>query len=164
MADIHVTLPGGKVEKVLPGHKIQDLASSLGINNEIIAAKIDGELVDLDRSLSRDCALDWVPLDSPEGLDILRHSTSHLMAQAVQSLFTGTEVTIGPTIENGFYYDFKRDQSFTPEEIKAIETRMNDLAASNLKITREEMSRQSAIELFFKLGEKKDLPGQSGGN
>jgi len=153
MADIHVTLPGGKVEKVLPGHKIQDLASSLGINNEIIAAKIDGELVDLDRSLSRDCALDWVPLDSPEGIDILRHSTSHLMAQAVQSLFPGTEVTIGPTIENGFYYDFKRDQSFTPEEIKAIETRMNDLAASNLKITREEMSRQSAIELFNKMGE-----------
>ena len=153
MADIHVTLPGGKVEKVLPGHKIQDLASSLGINNEIIAAKIDGELVDLDRSLSRDCALDWVPLDSPEGIDILRHSTSHLMAQAVQSLFPGTEVTIGPTIENGFYYDFKRDQSFTPEEIKAIETRMNDLAASNLKITREEMSRLSAIELFNKMGE-----------
>ncbi len=153
MADIHVTLPGGKVEKVPPGHKIQDLASSLGVNNEIIAAKLDGELVDLDRSLSRDCALDWVPLDSPEGIDILRHSTSHLMAQAVQSLFPGTEVTIGPTIENGFYYDFKRDQSFTPEEIKAIETRMNDLAASNLKITREEMSRQSAIELFNKMGE-----------
>ncbi len=140
--------------EVRPGVKIQEIAFSVGLNSNMIAAKIDGVLVDLDRPLSRDCALDWIPLDSAEGLDILRHSTAHLMAQAVQSLFPGTQVTIGPTIEGGFYYDFKRDKSFTPEEIDRIEARMRELAALNLKVNREEMPRQSAVELFRALGEE----------
>ncbi len=154
MAKIYVTLPGGKVVEVAPGLKIQELVSSLGINSNVIAAKINGVPVDLDRALSRDCTLDWIPLDSAEGIEILRHSTAHLMAQAVQSLFPGTQVTIGPTIEDGFYYDFKRDKSFTPEEIEKIEARMRDLAAQNLKVTREEMSREKAVELFRRMGEE----------
>ncbi|OGP99233.1 MAG: threonine--tRNA ligase [Deltaproteobacteria bacterium RBG_16_55_12] len=93
-------------------------------------------------------------LNSPEGLDILRHSTAHLMAQAVQDLFPGTQVTIGPTIEDGFYYDFKRDRSFTPEEIEKIEACMRELAALNLKVAREEIARESAIELFRRMGEE----------
>ncbi len=136
-----------------PGIKIQDLVSSGEINGAVIAAKIDGVPVDLDRSLSRDCTLDWIALQSPEGLDILRHSTAHLMAQAVQSLFPGTQVTIGPTIEDGFYYDFKRDQSFSPEEISRIEARMKELAKLNLKVTREEMPREAAIQFFRDMGE-----------
>ena len=136
-----------------PGIKIQDLVSSGEINGAVIAAKIDGVPVDLDRSLSRDCTLDWIALQSPEGLDILRHSTAHLMAQAVQSLFPGTQVTIGPTIEDGFYYDFKRDQSFSPEEIGRIEARMKELAKLNLKVTREEMPREAAIQFFRDMGE-----------
>jgi threonyl-tRNA synthetase len=154
MEKIRVRLPDGKSMEVRPGVKIQEIAFSVGLNSNMIAAKIDGVLVDLDRPLSRDCALDWIPLDSAEGLDILRHSTAHLMAQAVQSLFPGTQVTIGPTIEGGFYYDFKRDKSFTPEEIDRIEARMRELAALNLKVNREEMPRQSAVELFRALGEE----------
>lgn len=140
--------------KVEPGLKIQELASAQGINTDVIAAKIDGVPVDLDRALSRDCTLDWIPVDSPEGLEILRHSTAHLMAQAVQNLFPGTQVTIGPTIEDGFYYDFKRDKSFTPEEIEKIEARMREIAAQDLKVKREEMPRKSAIELFRRMGEE----------
>jgi threonyl-tRNA synthetase len=150
---IQVTLPGGKTTKVAPGLKIQELAFSLGINSSAIAAKVDGAPVDLDRPLTKDCTLDWIAVDSAEGLDILRHSTAHLMAQAVQSLFPGTQVTIGPTIEDGFYYDFKREAAFTPQELERIEARMRELAAQDLKVTREEMLRQKAIELFRKLGE-----------
>jgi len=154
MGNIQVRLPDGKTMEVASGLKIQELVSSLGINSNVIAAKIDGVQVDLNRALSRDCTLDWIPLDSPEGVEILRHSTAHLMAQAVQSLFPGTQVTIGPTIEDGFYYDFKRDKSFTPEEIEKIEARMRDLAAQDLKVTREEMSQEKAVELFRRMGEE----------
>lgn len=154
MEKIRVSLRDGKTEEVSSGLKIQELASAQGINTDIIAAKIDGAPVDLDRALSRDCTLDWIPVDSPEGLEILRHSTAHLMAQAVQNLFPGTQVTIGPTIEDGFYYDFKRDKSFTPEEIEKIEARMHEIAAQDLKVKREEMPRKSAVELFRRMGEE----------
>ncbi|MBI3057933.1 MAG: threonine--tRNA ligase [Deltaproteobacteria bacterium] len=154
MEKIQVKLPRGKIIEVTSGQKIQEVASSQGVNSNVIAAKIDGVAVDLDRALSRDCTLDWISLNSPEGLDILRHSTAHLMAQAVQDLFPGTQVTIGPPIEDGFYYDFKRDKSFTPEEIEKIEACMRGLAALNLKVTREEIARESAIELFRRMGEK----------
>ena len=154
MGNIQVRLPDGKTMEVSSGQKIQEVASSQGVNSNVIAAKIDGVAVDLDRALSRDCTLDWISLNSPEGLDILRHSTAHLMAQAVQDLFPGTQVTIGPTIEDGFYYDFKRDRSFTPEEIEKIEARMRGLAVLNLKVAREEITRESAIELFRRMGEE----------
>jgi threonyl-tRNA synthetase len=108
-----------------------------------------------------------VSIDSPDGLDVLRHSTAHLMAQAVQSLFPGTQVTIGPTIEDGFYYDFKRDRAFTPEEIEKIEARMEEIAKSDLKVSREEMPKSQAIELFRGMGEDykvaiiEDLPDEN---
>jgi threonyl-tRNA synthetase len=167
MESIRVTLPDGKPVEVHRGTKVADLASSLGLNGAIIAAKVDGCLVDLDRVLDNDCAIEWVSSDSPDGLDILRHSTAHLMAQAVQSLFPGTQVTIGPTIEDGFYYDFKRDQPFTAEELEKIETRMEEIAKSNLKVVREEMPKSQAIELFRKMGEDykvvilKDIPEET---
>jgi len=154
MGNIRVRLSDGNTMEVSPGLKIQEIVSSLGIDGKVIAAKIDGASVDLDRSLNRDCALEWIPLDSPEGLDILRHSTAHLMAQAVQGLFPGTQVTIGPTIEGGFYYDFKRAQSFTAEEIEKIENRMRGIAAQDLKVTREEMPRDAAIMTFRLMGEE----------
>ena len=153
MKNIQVKLSDGKTVEVKPGLKIQEIVSSVGANGDIVAAKMDGVAVDLDRALSRDCALDWIRLDSPEGIDILRHSTAHLMAQAVQSLFPGTQVTIGPTIEHGFYYDFKRDKSFAPEEIEQIENKMRELAAQDQKVRREEMPRETAIELFHRMGE-----------
>jgi threonyl-tRNA synthetase len=154
MDNVHVTLPGGKVAEVRRGTPIHELLSSNGASNKgVIAAKLDGRPVDLQRALETDCALEWILPDSPEGLDVLRHSTAHLMAQAVQSLFPGTQVTIGPTIDNGFYYDFKRDQSFTPEELAQIEERMQELAKADLPVTREELPRREAIELFRDMGE-----------
>ena len=153
MDSIHVTLPDGKSVEVERGTRIDEIAPSASTDGNIIAAKIDGRPVDLSRRLDNDCSLAWVSIDSPDGLDVLRHSTAHLMAQAVQSLFPGTQVTIGPTIEDGFYYDFKRDRAFTPDEIEKIEARMEEIAKSNLKVTREEMPKSQAIELFRGMGE-----------
>jgi len=153
MSNIQVTLPEGKALSVASGQKIKDIASSLEVNGKIIAARLDGVPVDLGRSLNRDCALEWISLDSPAGVDVLRHSTAHLMAQAVQSIFPGTQVTIGPTIEDGFYYDFKREKPFSPEELEKIESKMREITALDLKVTREEMPRDKAIQLFQSMGE-----------
>jgi len=151
--NIQVILPGGKPVEVRRGSRIDELASAQRADGAVIAAKIDGRPVDLNRPLENDCSLEWISIETPEGLDVLRHSTAHLMAQAVQSLFPRTQVTIGPTIEDGFYYDFKRDQAFTTEELEKIEHRMEEIAKSNLKVTREEMPKSQAIELFRRMGE-----------
>jgi threonyl-tRNA synthetase len=153
MDRIHVTLPDGKSVEVHSGSTIEEVVAAAGLKNDLLAAKVDGRLVDLKHVLEKDSALEWVAPASPEGLDIIRHSTAHLMAQAVQSLFPGTQVTIGPTIEDGFYYDFKREKAFSPEELEQIEKRMQELARANLTITREEMPRAHAIELFREMGE-----------
>jgi len=153
MDNIKVTLPDGKLVEVSRGTRINEIAANAGMNGNIIAAQLDGRPVDLSHSLENDCSLAWVSPDSPEGLNVLRHSTAHLMAQAVQSLFPGTQVTIGPTIEDGFYYDFKRERAFTPEELAQIEARMEEIAKANLTVTREEMPRSQAIELFRGMGE-----------
>ena len=153
MEPIHVTLPDGKAVDVRPGSRIAEVVASAGLKKDIIAAKVNGRPVDLQHALESDCAVELVSPNSAEGLDILRHSTAHLMAQAVQNLFPGTQVTIGPTIEDGFYYDFKRDKAFSPEELEQIEKRMQELARANLTITREEMPRAQAIDLFRKMGE-----------
>lgn len=153
MAGIHVTLPDGKSVDVPSGTRIEELASRAGVRRGIVAAKENGRLVDLSRALDQDATLQWVSPESPEGLDTLRHSTAHLMAQAVQDLFPGTQVTIGPTIENGFYYDFKRSEPFSPEELERIEKRMAELVRADLRIVREELPRGEAMELFRGMGE-----------
>ncbi|HEY2920607.1 MAG TPA: threonine--tRNA ligase [Candidatus Binatia bacterium] len=150
---MHVTLPDGKSVEVRPGTRIDEIIASAGLNKDVIAAKVDGCPVDLKHALEKDCALELISPGSAEGLDILRHSTAHLMAEAVQSLFPGTQVTIGPTIEDGFYYDFKRDKAFSPEELEQIEKRMQELSRANVTVTREEMPRAQAIEMFRKMGE-----------
>jgi threonyl-tRNA synthetase len=153
MDSVRVTLSDGKSVEIGRGSRIYELASSLSVDGAIVAAKVNGSPLDLSRTLEEDCSLEWISIDSPEGLDVLRHSTAHLMAQAVQSLFPGTQVTIGPTIRDGFYYDFKRETPFTPEEIAKIEQRMEELARANLKVTREEMPKAQAIEMFRRMGE-----------
>ena len=153
MAGIHVTLPDGKSVDVPSGTRIEELASRAGVRRGIVAAKVNGRLVDLSRAVDQDATLQWVSPESPEGLDTLRHSTAHLMAQAVQDLFPGTQVTIGPTIENGFYYDFKRSEPFSPEELERIEKRMAELVKADLKVVREELPRGEATELFRGMGE-----------
>jgi len=153
MENIHVRLPDGQTVEVRRGTRIDEIGSGHRADGDIIAAKVDGRPVDLNRPVEQDCFLEWISIDSPDGLDVLRHSTAHLMAQAVQSLFPGTQVTIGPTIEDGFYYDFKQDRAFTAEELEKIEARMAKIAQSNLKVSREEMPKSQAIELFRNMGE-----------
>ena len=153
MKKIRVTVPGGETLEAAPGTRAGDIGTPPSDGRRIVAAAVDGAAVDLARPVVEDCAVDWIPLDSPAGVDILRHSTAHLMAQAVQSLFPGTQVTIGPTTQEGFYYDFKRDKPFTPEEIEKVEERMRELAGQDLSITREELPKDEAIELFRDMGE-----------
>jgi threonyl-tRNA synthetase len=153
MENVHVRLPDGRTVEVSPGTRIDQIGSGERTNGRVIAAKIDGCPVDLNHPIEKDCSLEWISIESPDGVDVLRHSTAHLMAQAVQSLYPGTQVTIGPTIEDGFYYDFKRDQTFTAEDLEKIEARMEEIARSDLKVTREEMAKSQAIELFRRMGE-----------
>jgi threonyl-tRNA synthetase len=156
MDKIRVTVPGGEALEAAPGTQAREIAAAGGAlsgGRRIVAAAVDGTAVDLTRPVVEDCAVEWIPLDSADGIDILRHSTAHLMAQAVQGLFPGTQVTIGPTTQEGFYYDFKRDKPFTPEEIEKIEERMRELAGQDLSIAREELSKAEAIELFRGMGE-----------
>jgi threonyl-tRNA synthetase len=131
---------------------------------EIIAARVNGKLVDLSASIQDDATIEPIKADSPEGLDVLRHSTAHLMAQAVQSLYPGTQVTIGPTIEDGFFYDFAPPTPFTVDDLPKIEAKMRELAKANFKVERFETSRAEAIERFASMGEHykveilKDIP------
>jgi threonyl-tRNA synthetase len=109
---------------------------------------VNGKLVDTSYRVESDADIAIVTPKSPEGLDILRHSTSHLMAQAVQELFPGAQVTIGPVIENGFYYDFAYKRPFTPEDLVAIEKRMAELAKKDMKVERKVMARDEAVKFF----------------
>lgn len=118
-----------------------------------VAAKIDGELVDMTYVLDRDARVEFITSDSEEGEEILRHSTAHLMADAVVRLFPGTKVAIGPAIENGFYYDFDPIEPFKEEDLALIEEEMKRLVKENSKIQRVEMTREEALEHFRKLGE-----------
>ena len=124
---------------------------------DAIAQKIDGAPVDLNRDLPDNAEPEFILLDSEEGLEILRHSTAHLMAQAVQELYPGAQLTIGPPIENGFYYDIDVDVTFTPEDLKSIEARMKKLAKKKYAIEREDISRADALSLFEERGENYKL-------
>jgi len=171
MSQVRVTLPDGSVREVPQGCTPLDVARSIGegLASQAVAARLDGQLVDLSALIPNESRLELVLLGSREGLEILRHSAAHLMAHAVKALFgPEVQVTIGPAIENGFYYDFFSDKHiFTPEEFDAIEAKMAELAAANLPIVREEMSRDSAIQLFREMGELykvqliEDLPNQT---
>ena len=133
----------------------QEVAESIGpgLARAVVVAKIDGILKDLNFSIENDCSLELYTGDSVEGHDTLLHSTAHLMAQAVKDLFPEAKVTIGPTIENGFYYDFDVDIPFTDEVIQNIENRMKELAKSSQEISRMEISASDAIKMFDDMGE-----------
>ena len=119
-----------------------------------MAGRVDGKLVDLSYTINADATVAVITDKDPEALDIVRHSTAHLMAQAVKELYPEAQVTIGPAIENGFYYDFSYTRPFTPEDLKAIEKRMDELASKNIPVVRREMKREEAIDFFLKMGEK----------
>jgi len=119
----------------------------------VIAAKVDGLLIDLNAPIEGGLTVAPVDIDSPEGIDIIRHTTSHVMAQAVKELFPATKLAIGPTIKDGFYYDFDTPNPFTPDDLKAIEKRMKEIIKRKIPVVREEMSRGEALKAYGDLGE-----------
>jgi threonyl-tRNA synthetase len=153
---LKIKLPDGAV-KDFPGPvTVAEVAQSIGagLARAALAGKVNGRLVDTSFRIEADAELAIVTDKSPEGVDILRHSTSHLMAQAVQELYPGAQVTIGPVIENGFYYDFAYKRPFTPEDLVAIEKRMGEIAKKDLKVERKTLSRDEAVKFFESIGEK----------
>ncbi len=127
------------------------------LKSPIVAAKVDGIPRDLSTVPQAGSNIELITIDSPEGLDILRHSAAHVMAEAVKELFPEVKVTIGPAIENGFYYDFDREQPFTPEDLKKIEKKMKELIKKNQPFSRREVSRENALKQFADLGENYKL-------
>ena len=114
---------------------------------------LDGALTDLADPITRDAKIEFVSREDPRALELIRHDAAHVLAEAVQTLFPGTQVTIGPVIENGFYYDFYRAEPFTPEDFAAIEKRMREIIAKDKPFVRETWSREKAIAHFEKAGE-----------
>ena len=156
MADqIKITLPDGKEELHPAGTVVGEILAGLDGEKSrfTVAAKVNGALFDLGQLLVGDAAIEPIDAASPEGLSILRHSMSHVMAQAVQETFAGVRVSIGPSIEDGFYYDFEYAETFTPQDLEKIEARMREIAAADFPFERRDVSREEAVELFQKKGE-----------
>ena len=152
---IAVTLPDGSVREYQAPVTVADVAQSIGagLARAALAGKVNDKLVDLSCVIDADAQVAIITAKSPEALEIIRHSTSHLMAQAVKELFPQAEVTIGPAIENGFYYDFKFDRPFRPEDLEKIESRMHGLVKKDIPIERYTLPRDEAIAYFKGLGE-----------
>jgi len=152
---IKLKLPDGSVrehEKPLDGLAFaESIAKSLA--KKAVAIKLDGEMKDLSTVIDRDAEVEIVTRETADGVDLLRHDASHVMAEAVQELFPGTQVTIGPVIENGFYYDFARAEPFKAEDLEKIEQRMREIVDRDEKITREVWTRDDAVAHFRKIGE-----------
>jgi threonyl-tRNA synthetase len=151
-----VTLPDGSVRQFDAPVTVHQVAASIGpgLARAAMAGRVDGRLVDTAYLIDRDASLAIVTAkDEADALELLRHDAAHVMAQAVQEMYPGTQVTIGPAIENGFYYDFARAEPFTPEDLERIEARMHEIVARDLPITREVMDREAAKRVFAELGE-----------
>ena len=152
---IQVTLKDGSTREVEQGTTIAELATAIsrGLAKVAVAGKVNDKMKDLSYKLTENAAVEIVTSDSEEGLDVLRHSTSHLMAQAVENLFPGTKLGIGPTIAKGFYYDFDSEHVFTPEDLALIEKEMSRLAKEKYSYERREVSRAEALSYFGDRGE-----------
>ncbi|MCE5245661.1 threonine--tRNA ligase [bacterium] len=147
---IHVTLPDGRVVEAAAGAAAKDVARSAALPRlaDALAVRIDGKPADLDRALSSDCHLALILPEDPDALHIYRHTTSHLMAQAIKELFPETKIAQGPATEEGFYYDFGRATPFTDDDLPKIEERMREIVARALPIVRREVSKDEALRLF----------------
>jgi threonyl-tRNA synthetase len=152
---INITLPDGSVRQFEQPVTVHDVAMSIGegLARVALAGKVDGVLVDLSHTIDRDVALGIVTPKDEDGLEVIRHSTAHLLAYAVKELFPGAQVTIGPVIENGFYYDFSYERAFTPEDLDKIEKRMKELAKRDIPVEREVWPRDKAVEFFKSINE-----------
>ena len=152
---LNITLPDGSVRQFEAPVSVADVAASIGtgLAKAALAGKVNGKLVDTSYRIEQDANLAIVTAKDEEGLDIIRHSTAHLMAYAVQQLFPDAQVTIGPTIEDGFYYDFAYKRPFTPEDLAAIEKKMDELVKKDIPVERYELSRDEAVAYFKGIGE-----------
>ena len=150
-----ITLPDGSQRSFEEPVSVAQVAASIGpgLAKAALAGRIDGKLVDTSHVIDRDVALSIVTGKDPDGLEIIRHSTAHLLAQAVQAVYPEAQVTIGPVIEDGFYYDFAFSRPFTPEDLVKFEAKMHELAQADLPVSRRVMPRDQAVEEFRKLGE-----------
>ncbi len=151
-----ITLPDSSTRQYDRPVSIAELAADIGpgLAKAALAGKVGENLLDLSHVIEHDVHVAIITERDSEGLEIIRHSCAHLLAQAVKSLFPTAQVTIGPVIEDGFYYDFAFERSFTPEDLEAIEKKMVALASQDLPVTRSEMSREDAIEFFGNMGER----------
>lgn len=151
-----IKLPDGAERKFKHDVTGQEIAGAIGqgLARDAVAIRVDGELWDLTRSIADDSSVEIITRDTPDGLEILRHDAAHVLAEAVKELWPETQVTIGPAIENGFYYDFAREEPFTPEDLVVIEERMQEIVARDEKIQREVWERSKAIEFFRGIGEE----------
>ena len=153
---VKVTLPDGSQKEAARGTRVADFVREkigAGLAKAAYVARLDGESVDLARPIDRDVRLEVLTTRNPEALEVARHDAAHVMASVVQKLYPGTQVTIGPSIEDGFYYDFARENPFTPEDLAAIEKGTNEAISADLPFLREEVSMEAALALFEKLGE-----------
>src|ERR1700680_2247504 len=150
-----ITLPDGSQKRFDDAVSVAEVAASIGpgLAKAALAGKLDGVLVDTSTLIDRDARLSIVTDKDPEGLDIIRHSTAHLLANAVQELFPDAQVTIGPVIEDGFYYDFAYKRPFSTDDLAAIEKRMAEISAKDLPVHRRVLPRDAAVAPFKKIGE-----------
>ncbi|MBV6633212.1 MAG: threonine--tRNA ligase [Alphaproteobacteria bacterium] len=166
VAEITMTLPDGATRTYPTGTTGGDMAKSIAtsLGKAALAVKVDGELVDLNLPINEDAKLEIITKKSEEALEMIRHDAAHVMAEAVQELYPGTQVTIGPAIENGFYYDFAREEPFTTEDLPKIEAKMREIIKRNAPFEREAWDRDDAIKFFEDKGESykaeliRDLP------
>ena len=159
-----ITMPDGEKRPIPKGTKLKELAEQW--DKEAVAAQMDGSLLNLSRTVEKDADISFISIHSKKGLEILRHSTSHVMAQAVKELFPTVKLTFGPSTENGFYYDFDYDRTFTTQDLEMIEKRMSDIVAKDEPFILKEVSKEEAIKTFQELGETykvehlEELPGR----
>src|SRR2546422_10317295 len=153
---INIRLPDGSIRPFEAPVSVGEVAAAIGpgLAKAALAGKVDGQLVDTSFVVARDAELSIVTDRDPEGLEVLRHSTAHLLAYAVKELFPDAQVTIGPVIENGFYYDISYKRAFTPEDLQAIERKMTELAALDEPVRREVWQRDDAVRFFESIGER----------
>src|SRR6187549_2292413 len=151
-----ITLPDGSQKKFEQPVTVAEVAASIGagLAKAALAGRVNGKLVDTSFVIEQDAKLSIVTEKDPAALEVVRHSTAHLLAMAVQAIYPKAQVTIGPVIEDGFYYDFAFERPFTPEDLEKFEAKMKEIAAADLKVTRRVMERDAAVALFQSMGEK----------
>ena len=152
---VAVTFPDGSVREYAKGTTVNEILASIskGLVKKALAAKINDSMVDLSHPVEENCILEALTFDDEKGRQVFRHSSSHILAQAVQRLFPGTKLGIGPAIQDGFYYDFDSEHTFTPDDLQAIEKEMMEIIKQDMPFQREEVNRDEAIQLFKEKGE-----------